>query len=95
MDEYNHTKAGDILKAMDAEDRNKALAAIDQRIMQLLGAIMAPVIADEVKQLKAVNATLERRVAELETKLDTAARLDAIEQRLDTLQPSATIKRIA
>ena len=90
MDDFNHKTVEAILREMDAAPAPPDVKAITMVATQVIG----PVIADYIKELRAADAELRKRIAELEARLDTAARLDAIEARLAAL-PSATIKRIA
>jgi hypothetical protein len=84
-DDYDHTPVADILRRMDAVD--------DPRV--LIAATMKAVVVPLVVELRAANVALEKRIAELESRLDTAGRLAELERRLDALQPGAAIKRIA
>lgn len=78
----------------DAEARAKVTRALDDRVVRLMGTIVAPIIGEQVKALRANNAALERRVSELENKLDTDGRLRDVEQRLAALS-SGGPRRVA
>jgi hypothetical protein len=80
----------------NADPRAGAIAAfVHKSIATYAHEVLAPAFADHVKKLRAGNIALERRIAELEQRLDVDGRLREVERRLDALQPGASIKRIA
>jgi hypothetical protein len=96
-DDFNHTTAADLLRATEAIDTDVLVKTIDARTRatteMIVGKVVAPVLAGFIRELRSANTTLEKRVGDLEAKLDLAERVARIEQRLDG--PANNVKRFA